>query len=61
MKFLQILKNYLKLFYIKKSKAIYTCLKNDIPLTDNNIREVEEILNYKKQAKNKTVKNNLLK
>ena len=51
MKNLQTLKNYLKLFYLKKNKAIYTCLKNNIPLTDNNIKEVIEILNHKKKFK----------
>ena len=51
MKFLQTLKNYCKLFYLKKDKAIHTCLKNNIPLTDNNINEVKGILNYKRKTK----------
>jgi len=39
----------LKLFSIKRDKAIYTCLQNDIPLTDENIKEVIEILKQKER------------
>lgn len=46
---LQKIKNLLKLFSIKRDKAIYTCLQNDIPLTDENIKEVIEILKQKER------------
>jgi hypothetical protein len=51
MKSLQILKNFMTLFYLKRNKVITTCLKNDIPLTDNNIKEVIEILNHKEKLR----------
>ena len=44
---LQQTKNYFKLFSIKRDEAIYTCLKNNIPLTDENIKEVSDILKQK--------------
>ena len=44
MKILQKIKNLLKVFSVKEEKAIYICLKNNIPLTDENIKEVMEIL-----------------
>lgn len=47
MKTLEKIKNYLKLFSVKRDEAIYTCLQNDIPLTDENIKEVMEILKHK--------------
>ncbi len=37
------LKNILKLYTIKRNEVIYTCLKNNIPLTDVDIKEIEEI------------------
>lgn len=46
---LQKIKNLLKLFSIKRDKAIYTCLQNNIPLTDENINEVIDILKQKEQ------------
>lgn len=49
MKVLQKFKNLLKVFSIKEDKAIYTCLKNNIPLTDENIKEVMEILKQRDQ------------
>lgn len=47
----QQIKNVFKLFTIKRNEAIYTCLKNDIPLTDKNIQEIEEILKHKEKNK----------
>ena len=49
MKIIQKLKNSCKLFSIKRDEAIYTCLKNNIPLTDENIEEVREILKQKEK------------
>lgn len=59
---LEKIKNYLNLFYLKRDEAIYTCLKNDIPLTDNNVKEVKEILEQsnKKTNKNKPKKDYFL-
>ena len=45
------LKNILKLYTIKRDEVIYTCLKNNIPLTDANIKEIEEIERQKKNIK----------
>ena len=47
MKFLERIKNHLRLFSIKRNEAIYTCIQNDIPLTDENIKEVMGILKQK--------------
>lgn len=47
MKILERIKNYLRLFSIKRNEAIYTCIQNDIPLTDENIKEVMGILKHK--------------
>ena len=52
MKAFQQLKNYLKLFSIKRNEAIYTCIKNNIPLTDENIMEVISILKQKESLTN---------
>ena len=46
MKILERLRNFLRLFSVKKDEAIYTCLKNDIPLTNENIKEVIGILKH---------------
>lgn len=51
MKLLQRIKNYLRLFSIKRNEAIYTCIKNDIPLTDENIKEVTQVLQQKEKNK----------
>ena len=51
MKTLEKIKNYLKLFSIKRDEAIYTCLQNNIPLTNENIKEVMEIVKQKEQHK----------
>lgn len=48
MRLFEKLKNYLKLFSVKRNEAIYTCLQNNIPLTDNNISDVEEIVKQRK-------------
>lgn len=48
MKLFERLKNYFKLFSIKRNEAIYTCLQNNIPLTNKNIKEVEEIVKQRK-------------
>ncbi|MFY7758530.1 MAG: hypothetical protein ACOVP9_09035 [Flavobacterium stagni] len=47
------IKNFLKLFSTKREEAILTCLKNDITLTDENIREVESILKQRKEREAK--------
>lgn len=47
MKILERIKNYLRLFSVKRNEAIYTCIQNDIPLTDQNIKEVMGILKHK--------------
>lgn len=61
MKLLEKLKNYLKLFSVKRNEAIYTCLQNDIPLTDVNIKEVTQVLKQKTLKKNNLKINNNLK
>jgi hypothetical protein len=43
----QQIKNFLKIISIKEDKAIIACLENNISLTDENIKEVKEILNHK--------------
>lgn len=58
MKILERIKNYLRLFSINRNEAIYTCIQNDIPLTNENIKEVIEILKHKK---NKELLKNLKK
>ncbi len=55
MKLFERLKNYLKLFSIKRDEAIYTCLQNNIPLTNENIEEVIGILKQKNNQSNKTI------
>lgn len=55
MKNLERIKNYFRLFSIKRNEAICTCIQNDIPLTDENIKEVMEIL---KQKENKELLKN---
>lgn len=47
---LERFKNFFRLFSIKRDEAIYTCLQNNIPLTNENIKEVTEIV---KQKENK--------
>ena len=47
----QQIKNFFKIITIKKDEAIKTCLENNISLTDENIKEVREILNHKKKVK----------
>ena len=47
MKILERIKNYFRLFSIQRDEAIYTCIQNDIPLTDENIKEVMGILKHK--------------
>ena len=47
----QQIKNFFKIISIKKDEAIKTCLENNISLTDENIKEVREILNHKKKVK----------
>lgn len=58
MKILERIKNYFRLFSIKRNEAIYTCIQNDIPLTDENIKEVMGIL---KQKENKQLLKNFKK
>jgi len=55
MKILEQIKNHFHLFSIKRNEAIYTCIENNIPLTDENIKEVMEVLKtkeYKKEINN---------
>jgi hypothetical protein len=40
------IRNYLSLFRIKKDKAIDTCIKNNIPLTNENIAEIRQLLKH---------------
>lgn len=61
MKFLERIKNHLRLFSIKRNEAIYTCIQNDIPLTDENIKEVTQVLKQKTLKKNNSKINNNLK
>ena len=49
MKILERIKNYFRLLAIMQKEAIYTCIQNDIPLTDENIKEVMEILKQKEK------------
>lgn len=49
MKILERIKNYFRLLSIMQKEAIYTCIQNDIPLTDENIKEVMEILKQKEK------------
>ena len=61
MKILQKISNIFKLFTLKKNEAIYTCIQNDIPLTNENIKEVIEILKqkeYKQVLENYKLKTN---
>ena len=51
MKILERIKNYLRLFSIKRNEVIYTCIQNNIPLTDENIKEVSLV--FKQKEKNK--------
>lgn len=51
MKMLERFKNFFRLFSIKRDEAIYTCLQNNIPLTNENIKEVTEIVKQKEQHK----------
>ncbi|MCU4190032.1 hypothetical protein M9Q43_12790 [Flavobacterium sp. HXWNR29] len=51
MKILERIKNYFRLFSIKRNEAIYTCIQNDIPLTDENIKEVMQVLKQKEKNK----------
>ena len=39
MKMLERFKNFFRLFSIKRDEAIYTCLQNNIPLTNENINK----------------------
>lgn len=58
MKILERIKNYFRLFSINRNEAIHTCIQNDIPLTDDNIKEVIEVL---KQKENKEFFKNIKK
>lgn len=49
-KMLEKFKNFLKIITIKKDEAIITCLENDIPPTDENIKEVRDILEAKRNV-----------
>ena len=51
MKIFQKVKNLCSIFYLKKNEAVFTCLQNDIELTDVNISEVKTILKQKLQTK----------
>ena len=41
--------NFLKLFSLKRDKAIYMCFKHNIKLTNKNINEVRQILEQNKK------------
>ena len=49
MKLLKVIYELYEIIISRKDEAIYTCLKNDIPLTDENVAHVIEILKYKKR------------
>lgn len=57
MKVLQKIKNCFKLFSVKRDEAIYTCIKNDIELTDKNITEVKLLIKQKEEIKKSTISN----
>ena len=40
--------NFFKLLFFNKDEALYTCFQNNIPLTNENIKEVRQILKQKK-------------
>lgn len=48
---MQQLLNFLKLLFLKRDEAIYTCFQNNIKLTDKNIDEVRQILKQKEGNK----------
>lgn len=47
MKAFEIVRNYFRLYTIRKDEVIATCLKSNIALTDKNIEEVRSILRHK--------------
>lgn len=47
MKTLERIRNFFKLFSLKRDEVIYTCIQNNIPLTDENIKDVLEIFKQK--------------
>lgn len=51
MKIIRIIKSIYKVFSIKEDEAIYACLKKDIPLTDENILHMIEIIKQDKERK----------
>ena len=51
MNFLKNINYVLKIFSIKEDEALYKCLKNDIPLTDENILHMIEIIKQEKEMK----------
>lgn len=59
--FWQKIKNAFKLYRITKDKVILTCLQNDIPLTDENIKHVREILENNKKREWQKEMNNINK
>ncbi|MEC4005904.1 hypothetical protein OX283_014635 [Flavobacterium sp. SUN052] len=55
MNFLKRLNYILKVFSVTEDEAIIFCLKNDMPLTDENITHVINILKHKKGLKHKSL------
>lgn len=49
MKLFRIIYGLYEILIARKEEAIYTCLKNDIPLTDENILHVIDVLKQKKK------------
>ena len=49
MNLLKKIRSMLIIFSLKRDQSIYNCLENDIPLTDENIVHVIEILDTKRK------------
>ena len=49
MNILKKIRSVFKIFSLNRDQAIYNCLENDIPLTDENIVHVIEILDTKRK------------
>ena len=53
---LEKIRNYFRLYQIKKNELIATCIKNNIPLTDRNVKEVEAVLKHNSTRKKSKIK-----
>ncbi|WP_298392809.1 hypothetical protein [Flavobacterium sp.] len=50
MELLEIIRNILKFFFLKKDEAIRACIKRNITLTDKNIKEVRGLIELEKKV-----------